>query len=508
MNRVNVLDFDDHVLERIINYISKRQNLALTCKRFYAAICRVEKYEMKLLIESATLEDCYESIMNSRRQFNEFQLDAKALSSDNVYVISSLKLFGDNITKANVNYLTSKDSLSFLKHLIKLEHLEMLFTKTDAEYQKDDETENFFRIKNLHVNSRDGVPDIFHLFTHGVLDNVIIEIKNFNKDLDKFWATQPNIKKLKGNFISLRQMECLKLEEFISTNCNIDVSEVVNFLKSQPNLIKLELEACVKESQLQIFPNLLLENLNNLQILNICFEELSFELMISLTKLKNLKELSLQIFEDDFDVSVLTSVVFSNLRKLFLEISETSITREFLNKLKSSFPCLKVLSLRTDMPLILYELLNIFCEIETVAIDLWDQLAIGDFFHPNVDKNYKNLTELHFTFSGKRFPISCMNNLINKNFLPNLQIIKFDGLSQITFNEEFHLWIKNLPKVQLLIIKNIKIEDEDFDISEKLNKIKNLDITFNCTCDHIEGIRNFLDEQFDGIKCKNFTIKK
>lgn len=41
----NIIFEIDHIMEKILGYVIKRNNAALVCKNFYKAVCEMEKFQ-------------------------------------------------------------------------------------------------------------------------------------------------------------------------------------------------------------------------------------------------------------------------------------------------------------------------------------------------------------------------------------------------------------------------------------------------------------------------------
>ncbi|CRK89277.1 CLUMA_CG003036, isoform A [Clunio marinus] len=523
MDKLNILNFDEHILERIFSYVRKRQNIALTCRLFYDLVCKVEKFAHKLVIQPWTLKESFISMNNSLRQFNELDLIAFSLPSLSQQEKKMLGKLVKTVTKARISRVEANQvlHLEVLSLMPQLEILDLNFSDVITNHEIKQETLTLKSLRVLKIKSETGIPyEVINQLPSGVLHNLSLDIKDYNKDLTEFWKLQPNIKSLITNFVKLSQLKNLKLENFSCSASESDCEDLVEFLQSQSNLKSFEFLSWMQTSRVVSILNVA-RMFYDLQSVSICVEEVTIEIMNLLARLENLNALKLEMaFDDDISLDILTFVTFPRVQCLNLIIKTLTIQSHHLVDLKHAFPVLKSLRVKIFSVCNLCEVLDNLDGLEKFSVDFWyhDEDKLYDFFKPTLNcKIYSEIRELQFEIYKPNLDSRCLSSVVNYNAMPNLQSLAVKGSCRMLFDEQFLKFINNLPSIENLDVEklripgNFNISQQAFKAFQKLSQMKFVKLKIECPRSEIIKMKNFLDKNFDELsysKSVYFVIRK
>lgn len=342
---------------------------------------------------------------NARQLANDDQI--RELSVHHMLEISNK--FGSSITKVTIwwaNFISASHFTTFINAMCNLKELiiyQVGVGGRGAEWPR--ETLNFRNLKILRVHDVD--EDFFDLLPFGVLEKV--SLRGYTPS--SFFMHQGNIKELRLELGSIpetyEQLGNLQLQT-LSLYFDSDMYEVAEELNhvimSQPMLLKLEIYGQINKP----IVSSICTHLIQLKSLCFCFfglEEVEGDVLSdfvsNLRKLTHLEELCLRSYY--IIVTELTVVQHPQIKKLFLENvdhmhSETQFDIDDLTALRGAFPCLNELGLNNCVCTNVYELLNLFADIESLSLRMYASGCKNDLFALGSKRAHENVKRLFFGF--------------------------------------------------------------------------------------------------------------
>lgn len=363
--------------------------------------------------------------MNTGRIFNEVILASdrmRAYCMDDDEIKVSLEIirtifdhFGENITKARINFTswnTSHQFVSFLNSMPHLKELSLDDVHIADNNWADHDTLNLHKLSALNlIRDHYRIFDFLNILPDGVIQSV--ELSQAFFDFSTFFLHQYNVKKLKvpdlfdvENFQNVKLHELSIASERLPADPYRESELLLEMLKLQPYLLKLEICDLI-EKPIAVH---ICTKLKQLQSLSISFfdmiegEEALTALVLNLSNLQHLKELKLRSI--DFDIPTLTLVQQPMVTKLFLHIYDPwiEIDATDLMLLKQAFPSLIELGLKNVVPYNIPDVLNVFPDIETLGLRIFSYpQSTADLFEMTNEKAHENLKNFFLSFHHSDF---------------------------------------------------------------------------------------------------------
>ena len=299
--------------------------------------------------------------------------------------------------------------------------------------------------------------EIFIDLPESVLVNLIIFCSTNLNFVEDIFEKQKRIKKLDLSCSVYKLNENLNLEHLNLThlrylNASGTTFELINILKSQPNLISLDLSLHISKYDLLKE----ISNLKHLKVLKLNLEKLSAQEFMTL-KVDSLTELEIE-YDHETNIDHITELSYTKnlkLTSLKLKFYEQDLNTEIMTRLAKNNPNLRLI------------------EIENQKMN---ELIVCAFL-----KNCKNLETFRSTFSHNN---SILNGTFNSSFNQsemknlNLKELKLFGI-KLDMNIVLKQICVNYPNLEVIAFNcflNIKDDDLKYFLL-RCTKIKDLELT-------------------------------
>lgn len=396
------------------------------------------------------MDDFFDSIINSQRQFNNLQLDTckvntlehfwrlKAVSFKYGAGITAFTWESCRLTKAEVSTL-----LNFLPNLVSLSAIGW---KLRAElYDEPDQVLNLQRLLTLKVMKCDQA--MVNFFTTSLPENIVKDL-SVNGEPESLLRHQQTVEKLEltvddFNHDDLRNMKLKHLTLKLRRYKDGDQSVIQKIVERQPNLTALDLVNCEGCFDGDDAAFVAVCGLKKLESLKLNIDELNPSVfMENFGQLRQLKALEIESVEHNFTpvvavVDELSRHKIAKLESLKIYLSDVSVPLDRIERMGKNFGRLKSFTLRCDHPLPLDSYLSNMRELEALNIDFHytkefsklcnnfdvkcsklKQLSLHGFGFGSDDVNWNELTLLRLT-----------------DVFPNVKKLELDAA--FPFNTEF-----------------------------------------------------------------------
>ena len=314
------------------------------------------------------------------------------------------------------------------------------------------------KLEDLKIDSCDSeFVEVFIDLPKDVLINLFICSKQLRFAEDIF-QNQTKIKNLDLSCSVYESDERLNLDQLNLTHLRYEnkratTSEFINILKSQPNLVSLDLFGHKSKSRLLNE----IGNLKHLNVLKLNVEKLSIQEFITF-KFDSLTELEIEYDHHDHTVDHIQALSYiqnTKLTSLIIKVYDLDFDSEVMTRLAKNNPNLKLI------------------EIENQNLN---ESIVCAFL-----KNCKNLETLRTTFCHSESTTNgSFNSLFNETGMenPKLKDLKLFGI-KLNLNEILEPLCVNYPNLEVIALSPApKLFDDDLKyLLQKLTKLRELEIT-------------------------------
>jgi hypothetical protein len=484
-----ILLLPTEVLIEIFSYVQHRDNIRLICHRFYEVLCLMESYGGKIVIQDERivnfkikkvlkahdiflqLSDCYQSILNSKRNINGIKVQLSTNPSHNF-----LKQLEAIILKYDVDIrcleLMAPSTISaiFLPFLLKLiskipkNNLTMLkLHQLDPILLKEFLNQQKHSLRDLQIIG--SITDLSPIKSLMLSHLTLIAPK---WKIHKIFESQLNLKYLKviGDDIA---------------NIDEDAFEIISSIKTLQSL-DIPLNDVDTLSKEKYFTNLL--------------------------KLQNLKSFSFRC-NASFIFDFCNSSNFPYLEEIDLSSPDELLLENIFDKIDENFPRLKSLSIRSPMALkYLSKVTSVFKNLKSLLIENIFYGYVGitqlNFNQNDINTNLKKLTIINHD----RKVLICSNDLLKLlKLIPNLAILVLSG--QIDTQKLFKSILQSCKRLKELVIKSPAYHSTTFImhvIKEYGSRLRLVVLEDFKTAREIESLITFFEDDFAKIQKINSSL--
>lgn len=401
------------------------------------------------------------SILQSSRRFTDLKIDTVNFNNSSVFrsVTAILKKFGSEIENLEIiscgisGFIETLNRVPNVKSIL-LSDLLCLQEKPIRNFNEL----NLTKLQDLKIDScKSEFIEIFIDLPENVLINLFICSKKL-RFVEDIFKKQKQIKNLDLSCSVYESGESLNLDQLNLTHLRYvnkrgTTSELIDILKSQPNLVSLDLDE--HKSEFQLLNEI--GNLKHLKVLKLNVEKLSTQEFMTF-KVDSLTELDIEYDHHDNSMNHITGLSYiknMKLTSLKLKFYEQEFNNEVMTRLAKNNPNLKLI------------------EIENYKLN---EFIVCAFL-----KNCKHLEIVRTTFLHSD---STTNGTFNSSFNetgmenPKLKELKLFGI-KLDMNVMLKQLCKNYPNLEIIAFNYVpKLCDTDLKyLLQSCTKLRELEIT-------------------------------
>lgn len=460
----------NEVLLHILKLVPNRKNVAMSCTKFYNLSCNLErnarplkintdrvssiKIEAFIIIGSFSipqLDEFFDSIIASQRQFNVFLLDTCKVNTLEQYWRLKTIFFKYGSTISDLSWdsckLSKAEILTLLNFLPNLSSLSAISWRLPTElYEEPAQLLNLQKLVKLKIAKTDKTTVDF--FATSLRSDTVKDL-NLQGDPESFLINQQSVTKLELNVEEFNSEELLNMK---LTHLRLKLrrykdgenrSVIHNIIENQPNLLYLDLvncEGCFDGDDAAFAAVCRLDKLESLK-LNI--DDLSAAaFMEHFPKLHNLKSLDIESLEHNFApivsiIDELSRLGMPRLEKLRIYLCDVGVPLDRIERMGTKFRSLTDFTIRCDHPLPLDCYLNNMKQLESLHIDYHYSKEFAKLCNKFDDRcsNLKHLFLHGFGFGSDDVNWNELNLLKLTEVVPNLEVLELDAA--FPFNTDF-----------------------------------------------------------------------
>lgn len=428
------------------------------------------------------------SILQSSRRFTDLKIDSVNFNDGSVFesVTSILKKFGSEIEKLEIiscgisGFIETLNSVPNVKSIL-LSDLLCLQNKPIRNFNELHLT----KLQDLKIDScKSEFIEIFIDLPKNVLINLFICSKKL-RFVEEIFKKQKQIKNLDLSCSVYESDESLNIDQLNLThlryvNARGTTSEFINILKSQPNLVSLDLYG--HKSKYRLLNEI--GNLKHLKVLKLNVEKLSTQEFMTF-KVNSLTDLEIEYDFNDNTINHITGLSYTQNMKLTtlkLKFYEQEFDNEVMTRLAKNNPNLKLIEIENYKlnEFIVCAFLKNCKHLETLRTTFHnsDSTTNGSFNSSFNETGMENLNLKELKLFGIKLHMNVMLKQLCKNY-PNLEVIAFNYVPKLC-DVDLKYLLQNCTKLRELEI----IDGQDLTIFSVLllkkygRNLKNIIVPF------------------------------